>query len=418
MHIREQLTQLRQTVAAIDRKYAGQPRATRKNEATPVEFVEELLTGEVVATPFGKHFETEKLYARHKRHGSYEISELIELPQDLLEALSDGAISRAHPSTWAFLDTETTGMSAASGACAFLVGVGSIDNEGFRVRQFFMRDYGEESSVLHSLSAWLSRFDVLITYNGKSFDQPLLETRYKMCGACHPFARMRHLDLLYGARRLYKLRLESCRLVHLENQVLGVERAGDVPGELIPYFYLEYLRTRLALRLIPVFHHNAIDILSLACLTGVIPAAFQDPENLPARHGADLLGLARWLQMSGRLEEAHRLIRRSIDLGLPDQHLFRALLEAGSLEKKLGLEREAVSTFTDLSLSPNPWRARAYDELARHYEHREKNHPMALECVSAARVIEDSEARASRQRRLEAKCLASKRQRKVRRPLA
>ncbi|HTA46478.1 MAG TPA: hypothetical protein VK789_28740, partial [Bryobacteraceae bacterium] len=188
----------------------------------------------------------------------------------------------------------------------------------------------------------------------------------------------------------------------------------DVPGELIPYFYFEYLRTQLAFRLIPVFHHNALDIVSLACLTGVIPAAFQDPENLPVRHGADLLGLARWLQMSGRLEEAHRLMRRAIDLGLTDQHLFRALFDAGSLEKKLSLEHAALATFTDLSLSPNPYRVRAYDELAKHYEHREKNYAMALECVRAARFIEDTESRASRQHRLETKCAARTRQRSLR----
>ena len=402
MNITEQLAHLRQTVAGIDRKYSPPP--IRKFEPNPAGFVEELLSGEVVETPFGKHFETEKLYARHKRHGSYEISGLIELPHDLLAALSDGHIPRAHPATWAFLDTETTGLAGGSGTYAFLVGIGSIDDHGFRVRQFFMRDYSEEPSMLHSLTAYLARFDVLITYNGKSFDQPLLETRYTMCRARHPFTRMRHLDLLYGARRLFKLRLESCRLVNLENQILGFEREGDVPGDLIPYYYFEYLRTQLAFRLIPVFHHNVLDIVSLACLTGVIPAAFRDPENMPARHGADILGLARWLRMSGRLAEAHRLMRRSIDMGLADRHLFRALFDAGSLEKKLGLEDAALATFSDLSLSPNPYRVRAYEELAKHYEHREKNFPRALECVRAARSLEDTAARANRQRRLEAKC--------------
>jgi uncharacterized protein len=417
MDIREQLAHLRQTVATIDRKYAGltsPPAPVRHSQSDSFGFVEELLSGEVVETPFGKHFETEKLYARHKRYGSYDISDLIELPLDLLESLSDGAIPCAHPTSWAFLDTETTGLAGGSGTYAFLIGVGSIDAEGFRVRQFFMRDYGEEPSVLHSLAAYLGRFDVLITYNGKSFDQPLLETRYTMCRARHPFGRMEHLDLLFGARRLFKLRLENCRLVNLENQILGLEREGDMAGELIPYCYFEYLRTHMAFRLVPIFHHNVLDIVSLACLTGVIPAAFRDPENMNVRHGADLLGLARWLQVSGRLEEAHRLMRRAIDLGLADQHLFRALFEVGGLEKKLGLEDAALATFSDLCLSPNPYRIRAYEELAKHYEHREKNFAMALECVRAARCLEDSDARATRQRRLETKCAKINRQPKLR----
>jgi uncharacterized protein YprB with RNaseH-like and TPR domain len=410
MNITEQLAHLRRTVDTIDLKYAGLPVRHSGIERSSAEFVEELLSGEVVETTLGKHFETEKLYPRHQRYGSYEISDLIELPPDLLTSLSGGAIPNAHPTTWAFLDTETTGLAGGSGTCAFLIGVGSIDREGFRVRQFFMRDYCEEASVLHSLAAHLARFDVLVTYNGKSFDQPLLETRYTMSRARHPFARMEHLDLLHGARRLFKLRLESCRLVNLEYQILGLERDADVPGELIPYCYFEYLRTRHAFRLLPIFHHNVLDIVSLACLTGLIPAAFRDPENMHARHGADLLGLARWLQVSGRLEEAHRLLRRAVDMGLADRYLFRALFDAGNLEKKLGFEHAALATFTDLSLSPNPFRVRAYEELAKHYERRERNYRMALECTRAARGVEDSEPLASRQRRLEIKCARATRQ--------
>jgi uncharacterized protein YprB with RNaseH-like and TPR domain len=408
MDIREQLAHLRRTVATIDQKYAGLPNPPPPPPTTG--FVEGLLAGELVETPLGKHFETEKLYARHERHGSYDIADLNGFAPDLLESLSDGSIRNASPGTLAFLDTETTGLAGGSGTYAFLIGVGSIDEEGFRVRQFFMRDYSEESSMLHSLSAYLARFDSLVTYNGRSYDQPLLETRYTMCRARHPFARMEHLDLLYGARRLFKLRLENCRLVNLENQILGFERQGDIPGEMIPYLYFEFLRSRRAFRLVPVFHHNVLDILSLACLTGIIPEAFRDPENARARHGSDLLGLARWLQVSGRLGEALRLMRRAVDMGLPDHHLFRALFEAGGIEKKLGMEHAALATFTDLTLSPNPFRTRAYEELSKHYEHREKNFPMALECARAARDLEDSEALEQRQRRLEGKCARATRQ--------
>jgi tetratricopeptide (TPR) repeat protein len=176
---------------------------------------------------------------------------------------------------------------------------------------------------------------------------------------------------------------------------------------MIPYCYFEYLRSRRAHRLPPIFHHNVLDIVSLACLTGVIPGffqdAFRDPASVQARHGVDLLGLARWLQMAGRLDEAHQTLRRAIDMGLPDQHLFAALYAAGLIEKKQGLLHAAVATFTDLSLSPNPFRVRAYEELAMHYEHRERSFPMALECVRAARNIADSEALRKRHLRLEAK---------------
>lgn len=404
MDIREQLSHLRKTVALIDRKYEGlpSPRPAVPRPAPPA-FLEELLSGQVVETALGKHFETERLYARHQRHGSFDISDLIDLPTDLLEQLSGGALHDSHPTKWAFLDTETTGLAGGSGTYAFLVGVGSIDEEGFRVRQFFMRDYSEEASMLDALAAYMNRFDVMITYNGRTYDQPLLETRFTMNRARAPFARLEHVDLLHGARRLFSLRLRNCRLVNLENEILGVERDEDIPGELIPYCFFEYVRTRRALRLVPVFVHNAIDILSLACLTGVIPNAFRDPEGVRLQHGADLLGLARWLLAAGRAEEAHRMMRRAVDLGLPDQHLFRALYDAGRLEKKLGMEAESVATFADLTLSPNAYRCRAYEELARHYERREKNVSLALDCVRAARDIEDSDALRSRELRLRAR---------------
>ena len=210
----------------------------------PIPAPEDYLSGNDVETALGRHFETEKLYERHRRHGSIGIADLEDLPDDLLDPISNGQIRRRSAAKVGFLDTETTGLAGGSGTYAFLIGVGRITPEGFRVRQFFMRDYGEEASLLSALHEHLEQFDVLITYNGSTYDQPLLETRFRMVRQRPPFASLEHLDLLFGARRLWKLRLESCRLVDLENQILGVERQGDLPGEMIPYVYFEYLRTQ------------------------------------------------------------------------------------------------------------------------------------------------------------------------------
>ena len=391
---------LREKVARIDRKYAAEPR-----KVAPCQ-IEDVVSGQVIENAHGSHFETERLYERHRRHGSVGIADLIDLPEDLLAALSEGAIAQSHPKRWAFLDTETTGLAGGTGTYAFLIGVGWISDEGFRLRQYFMRDYHEEASVLASLQEHLAQFDVLITYNGKAYDQPLLETRYRMVRSRPPFARLEHLDLLFGARRLWKLRLESCRLVDLENQVLGVERQGDLPGELIPYYYFEYLRMRQAFRLVPIFHHNATDIVSLACLTAIVPAAFGKGAIL--RHGADMIGIARWLATAGRNEEALRLYRRAVDAGLPDSLLFRSLAEIGALEKRLGNDAAARNVFIDLSASPNPYQAHAYTELAKLYEHRDRNHLTALEMTRKARALEDSPELAHREERLERR-LRSKR---------
>ncbi len=404
----EQLALLREKVARIDRKYA----TTARERVAPC-LIEDVVQGQVVETAFGAHFETERLYERHRRHGSVGIADLAGLPENLLAALSEGAIARSHPTRWAFLDTETTGLAGGTGTYAFLIGVGAIEETGFRVRQYFMRDYGEEASVLSALAEYLARFDVLITYNGKAFDQPLLETRYRMVRALAPFARMEHLDLLFGARRLWKLRLDSCRLVDLENQVLGVERHGDLPGELIPYYYFDYLRMRQAFRLVPIFHHNATDILSLACLTAIVPPAFGSADGSLLRHGADMIGVARWLAAAGRDEEALGIYRRAVDAGLPDALLFRTLADIGAMEKRLGRDAAALEVFTDLAASPNPYRGHAFLELAKYYEHRERNYALALDMTGSARNIEDSpelQRRGERLgRRLNAKMTARRR---------
>jgi len=400
--LQEQLAALRRQIARIDRKYA-EPAPARPAPPKPGRFIEELLTGQVVRTAHGEHFETERLWERHRRHGNVGISDLAELPEDLLDSLSGGAIARAHPTKWAFLDTETTGLAGGTGTYAFLIGVGSIDAEGFRLRQFFMRDYGEEASLLARLSEYLAQFDVLITYNGKAYDQPLLETRFRMSRARHPFDRLEHLDLLFGARRLWKLRLESCRLVDLENQILGVERQGDLPGEMIPYYYFDYLRSQQAFRLVPIFHHNAIDILSLACLTAIVPLAFRAPEEMAVRHGADLIGVARWLLAAERHDEALRLLRRAVELGLPDPLLCKTLWDAALLEKRMGNTEAARAAFAELTGSRNPYRARAYEELAKHYERRERDYAAALEMTRGALALDDTPGMRRREERLAAR---------------
>jgi uncharacterized protein YprB with RNaseH-like and TPR domain len=403
--LQEQLLELRARVARVNEKYAKGPQYAPLEEPPRLprpaaRYIEEWLTGEEVETSFGRHFETEKLWEGHRHHGSADIGALSALPHDVLEQLSAGTVTNVPPEEWAFLDTETTGLAGGTGTTAFLVGVGRVTSEGFRVRQFFMRDYAEEASLLDALTRHLAAFRVLITYNGRAYDQPLLETRYRLNRARPPFARMEHLDLLYGARRLWKLRFESCRLVDLEHQVLGVEREGDVPGALIPYLYFEYLRTQQAARMLPVFHHNAFDILTLACLTAIVPFAFRDPHNMPLRHGAEIAGIARWLRDAGELDQALTLFRRAIEKGLKDDLLFRTLWDVAQLERKLGSDEAALAVWQDLGACRNPFRIKALEELAKHYEHRAKDPHAALEVTRTALQHDDTPELRRREARL------------------
>jgi tetratricopeptide (TPR) repeat protein len=184
----------------------------------------------------------------------------------------------------------------------------------------------------------------------------------------------------------------------LENAILGVERHGDMPGALIPYVYFEYLRTREAARLLPVFQHNATDILTLACLTAIVPYAFKDAASAPLKHGAEMAGIARWLREAGQWERALELFRRALAAGLPDDLLFRTLWDIGMLERKLG--GDAAAIWIDLAASRNPFRVKALEELAKYYEHEAKNYAEALERTRQARELEDSEPLRKREERL------------------
>jgi uncharacterized protein len=397
--LQEELAALRKRMTAAaaraDRLTAKRPKAA------PVP-VEDWVDGRVVETAWGRHFETERLWESKQRHGSVDVGGLFDLPVDWLSAISAGEVAESNPGEWAFLDTETTGVAGGSGTCAFLVGVGRITREGFRLKQYFMRDFDEEASSLAALAADLEDARTLVTYNGKTFDVPLLETRYRLKRARPPFAWMSHLDLLFGARRLWRLRLESCRLVDLESQVLGFQRDGDIPGHMIPQVYFDYLRFQSPARLAPVFEHNALDILSLACLTSIVPRAFHAPAEA-ASHGAEMVSLGRWLWQTERAEEALALFQRAIQENLRDDLLFRTLWDMARIERRRGRTDAALALWKELAGCTNSHQAEALIELAKHYEHREKNAALALEfCEEALRAGETAELLKRRERLLKA----------------
>lgn len=386
--IRRQLDELRRKIARIDARFA---------DPNPLE-PGALPDGAEAESALGRHWEMSKLWPAHHRHGTADVGALNELPPELLGVLCDEAGLSSPPQRWAFIDTETTGLAGGSGTFAFLIGGGGITERGFELKQWFMRDHSEEPSALEAFARWLEQFDVLVTYNGRAFDVPLLETRYRLSRMKPPFERLRHVDLLYGARRLWRLALESCRLVELEQRILGVERVGDVGGALIPNLYFEFLRTKNARPLLPVFSHNALDILSLACLTAIVPSAFREPERL--KHGAEMIGLARWLRNEGREEEALALMREALKRPVADPLMYDTLWHMAEMERRLKRHQAAVQLYCELSTVQNSWRAQAYERLAVHYEHREKNYVMALEMTRAALAIEQSEDLRKREARL------------------
>src|SRR6266849_852192 len=236
-----------------------------------------LLGAGVAKNHFGEHLSIRNWFS------TPEYLEASSASLDLLSRSRDESLSRktravlADPEKWLFLDTEATELAGGTGTYAFLVGLAWWDAGGLQMEQLFMRDFSEEHSLLHELSGRVAERPVLVTFNGKSFDWPLLESRFTMTRSIAVPKLSAHLDLLHPARALWKLRLGSVRLVELERHVLDAARLGwhrqdDVLAALIPQHYFDYLRGGPAEPLAAVVRHNQMDLRGLAALVGKIDA--------------------------------------------------------------------------------------------------------------------------------------------------
>ena len=382
------------------RPASGPPAPKSAGRVPPTSALGQGIEGTEQVTSLGKFFLQEHFYPNVRSHGSVQIGRLQNLPCDAMHDIGGEHMRSTDAKRWVFLDTETTGLAGGTGTCAFLVGIGMIEDGGFRVQLYFMRDFDEEHAMLDALAQTLAQYDTVITFNGKAFDVPLLETRYRLKRLRNPFRSMDHVDLLHPARRLWKERLGSCRLTNLESHVLGVERQGDIPGALIPQCYFDYLRSGDASKLAAVFHHNVLDIVSLACINSVLLTVLAAPDRAGLRHGQDIRGLARWLSKLGKEGQALALYRTAIRSGLPRRDLFAALWETAQIERRAGRHDEQVQLLRDLARVSAMHRAAAFVELAKHYEHRLKDYALALKMTRNAQRHAPSEELCHRERRI------------------
>ncbi|HKV05781.1 MAG TPA: ribonuclease H-like domain-containing protein [Candidatus Acidoferrales bacterium] len=286
-----------------------------------------------------------------------------------LRLFAPGAPIEAEDSRqWLFLDTETTGLAGGTGTYPFLVGIAWWDAGGLEVEQFFMREQSEEHSLLVALAERMAERRVLVTFNGKSFDWPLLETRYRMTRTIQPPAPRAHLDFLHPARNLWRLRLGSVRLAELERHVLGWNRGADVMSELIPQIYFNYLRGGPPEPLVPVFHHNQMDLRGLVGLATRILSLLANPES-QGRDALELYGVSRICERRGEAVRAKKLYQRSIAADLPPETGRAARRSLARLAKRDG----------DFDLARALWEGlagnsregfEAYEQLAIYFEHR------------------------------------------------
>ncbi len=290
---------------------------------------------------------------------------------DVMRLLAPRGEEAADPHNWLFLDTETTGLAGGTGTYAFLVGLAWWENGGLTLEQLFMRDHGEEPSLLAELNARLAERAVLVTFNGKCFDWPLLETRYRLNRMRPERPPAVHLDLLHPARQLWRLRLRSVALAELERHVLALDRGRDIPSETIPRRYFDFLRGGPAEPVAEIFRHNELDLQGLAALS-VHMLALLDKPGAGACDGAELYGMSRLMQRRGEVQTAGRLFERALESGLPCAADRSARRELALILKRSGDYPRANALWSDL-LGDAPDGIEAYEQLAMYQEHRARD---------------------------------------------
>jgi uncharacterized protein YprB with RNaseH-like and TPR domain len=285
------------------------------------------------------------------------------------------------PQRWLFLDTETTGLSGGTGTYPFLVGLAWWEGGGLEIEQLFMREYKEERSLLAALTERVEERPVLVTFNGKSFDWPLLETRYRLTRKPAPTPKA-HLDFLHPARNLWRLRLGSVRLSQLERHVLDWDRGDDLPSEQIPRIYQEFVRFGCADPLVPVFLHNQMDLRGLAGLANRILTLLAE-EELTANDGFELYGLSRMCERRGETIRARKLYEQTLGAELPKGEDRTARASLARLAKRDG-DWERARELWESVLGNSREGYDAYEQLAIYFEHQARQPQRALSITREA----------------------------------
>ncbi|RPI90773.1 MAG: hypothetical protein EHM40_17520 [Chloroflexi bacterium] len=343
--------------------------------------IDSVVAGAFHPTPRGDVFIAEQVYLPDYHHGAFPI--VCSSPLSLISQWAkDARLADTPLSKFAFLDTETSGLSGGTGTYAFMVGIARFVDDQFLLRQFFMRDPAEEPAMLEAIAEFLAPAQALVTFNGKAFDAPLLTTRYRLHHIPVPYKDYAHLDLLPLARRLWRDRLESRALKYLEQHVLGLTRSSEeVPGYEIPWLYFDYLRTGDARPLAGVFYHNAMDVVAMAALLTHVNEMMQNPYAGSVEHGLDFVALGKLFEDLGHWEEAARLFERGLELNLTESDFGVAVKRLSILQKRRGDFDEAVRLWEAAAANGHIY---AHIEIAKYYEHKCRDVKSALKWTRSA----------------------------------
>lgn len=345
--------------------------------------IESVIDGRKDKTLFGETFIHEEQLPIHHMHGNVELTRT-SIPPIITEYAGFSTPYEDLFSKILFLDTETTGLSGGTGTLVFLVGVGFFTEGGFQVKQIFLQDPTEEVSFLASLEETLAPFSIIATYNGKAFDAPLLNTRYALNGLPSPLLNIDHLDLLPLARRIWKYRLESRSLKSLESEVLRFTRTHEeIPGWEIPQIYTDYLRTQDSSNMKGVFYHNSMDVISLAAVFIYLNKLLLDPFAEGTPDILDQVAIGQLYEKYNIFEQAIRMYETGLDEGLPIDIFWKTITRYSTVHRKMENWQAAIAIW-EKGLAHQ--HLESVLELAKYYEHHEKNFKKAL--VYANKAIE------------------------------
>ena len=304
-----------------------------------------------------------------------------------------------------FIDTETTGLSGGAGTVAFLVGAGHVDGDALVIEQLLMREYADEPELIDRLARLMDRFDCVCTFNGRNFDMPLLQARFTMCRMRDRWRDLENLDLLYPARRAWKLRIGSCRLSRIEAEILGMPREDDLPGSEVPGRYFEFIRTGDEALLEDIIDHNRQDIATLATLLVKLCGIHDRPEALTDQR--DLFSMGRSLERQGELKPARELYRITAlprprgtlaaltgerIAGMANWRQYHILRRSGDVEGALRVLRQM--------LQRRQMPGEACLALSKLYEHRIRDYRAALEYALKAKGYPGAEPEDALERRI------------------
>jgi uncharacterized protein YprB with RNaseH-like and TPR domain len=344
-----------------------------------------------------------RVYDVTATHGHVPLKTALAAKAEAIATLAiDRKLEGFDPSRALFIDTETTGLSGGTGMMAFLVGAGRFDEGRFVVEQWFLREPSEEPALLCALRERIEQSTALVSFNGKAFDLPLLRARFIMNRLGVPETPP-HFDLVHVARRIYGERMDQCRLVHLERDVLGFVREGDVHGSEIPSRYSAFLRHGDAEGLIPVVEHNLWDVIAMAALVGELAARVTGDDAVGRFEPSDMAGLAKTALRAGAHELAVSMASEALDrasMGRDRTVAARAGAIAAKAHRKRG-EHGRSKEALQLVLEHAPDEAWAHLELSKLYEHKYRDPWRALEHARRAIGAEKDDAMLKRLARLE-----------------